>query len=119
MATYSLKEVLEKPERLLLMQAHEDPNTFFIAFKYDRSIPDEKPILESDEAEIILLTDDGFIIQGSYNLPNKWRVTESDMHGNAIYRIPFDACHAIYDVQEYECVCMAREADYRLLSYAR
>jgi len=115
--TSRLKDAKENPMAFFHMQCGGE-GPFFISYKWDVPI-DEEQKEPTDESEIILLTELGFIVEGAYHLPNAWRVTEYDINGNAIYRIPFDACDAIYSVEEYNCLCQMRDADETLLSYAR
>jgi hypothetical protein len=111
-----LQKVIKDPQTFWYMQTGEE-GPFFISFKYTNKHCTEEGKDFSDEAEIILLTDKGFIIQGEYHMPVEWRVTEYDLNGNAIYRVPFDACDAIYNPEEYNCLCQMRDADERLMSY--
>lgn len=49
--------------------------------------------IQTDEAEVIFAYDDGFAVPANVEaLPESWRITPADPEGNAMFKIPKDAC---------------------------
>ena len=49
--------------------------------------------IQTDEAEVIFSYEDGFGVPAQEDtLPRKWRITPPDPEGNALYKIPIEAC---------------------------
>jgi hypothetical protein len=88
----SISDYLGSTESLIQSENNENL-PLFIQFQYQiSSAPNQ---IETDEAEAIFAYDDGFAVPANGNdLPEEWRLTDPDPMGNALFKIPVQACVA-------------------------
>lgn len=106
MAVYTYKKILESP--WIAQSEH-----LFVSVRLDGG-PADVGLLEID-----LFHQDHVVVSADYHYPEGMRLTQPDLVGNCLLRVPVSEDTKIYDEHEYSMICMAADADGRLLSYAR
>lgn len=90
----SINAFLGSTSKLIKLSPDSGDNlSMFVQFQFHPS--DSADQIETDEAEVIFAFDDGFGVPANSNsLPDEWRISPKDPEGNALYKIPKEACIA-------------------------